>query len=70
MPAAQPLISRFSNEHAWTVFRFGPTFCVPYPDEQFPVEAMGELAKQMVPDLNGMLPEPNPTHKALSPIWL
>jgi hypothetical protein len=70
LPAAQPLISRFSNEHAWTVFRFGPTFGVPYPDEQFPVEAMDELAKQMVPDLNGMLPEPNPTHKALSPIWL
>ena len=47
LPSAQPVISRFSNEHAWTVFRFGPTFGVPYPDEQFPVEAMGELAKQM-----------------------
>jgi hypothetical protein len=70
LPAAQPLISRFSNEHAWTVFRFGPTFGVPYPDEQLPVEAMDELAKQMVPDLNGMLPEPNPTHKALSDLDL
>src|SRR6478672_163119 len=46
------------------------TFGVPYPDEQFPVEAMDELAKQMVPDLNGMLPEPNPTHKALSDLDL
>jgi hypothetical protein len=25
-PAAQPSISRFSNEKAWTVFRFGPKF--------------------------------------------
>jgi hypothetical protein len=65
-PSAQPSISRFSNENAWTVFRFGPTFGVPYPDEQFPVDAMEEFAKQMVPDLNAMLPEPNPTHKALS----
>ena len=65
-PSAQPRISRFSNENAWTVFRFGPTFGVPYPDEQFPVDAMEEFAKQMVPDLNAMLPAPNPTHKALS----
>jgi hypothetical protein len=36
-PSAQALISHFSNENAWTVFRFGPTFGVPYADEQFPV---------------------------------
>ena len=49
LPGAQPLISRFSNEEAWTVFRFGPTFGAPYPDEQFPVEAMDRFAKQMMP---------------------
>ena len=70
MPGAQPLISQFSNEEAWTVFRFGPTFGAPYPDEQFPVEAMDRFAKQMVPDLNAMLPAPNPTHKALSDLAL
>jgi pimeloyl-ACP methyl ester carboxylesterase len=69
-PSAQPSINRFSNESAWTVFRFGPSFGVPYPDEQFPVEAMDEFAKQMVPDLNAMLPEPNPNHKALSDLAL
>jgi pimeloyl-ACP methyl ester carboxylesterase len=69
-PSALPSINRFSNESAWTVFRFGSTFGTPYPDEQFPVEAMDELAKQMVPDLNAMLPEPNPTHKALSDLAL
>ena len=67
-PSAQPGLSRFSNENAWTVFRFGPTFGVPYPDEQFPVDAMEEFAKQMVPNLNAMLPEPNPTHRRC-PIW-
>jgi hypothetical protein len=70
LPGAQPLISRFSNEEAWTVFRFGPTFGIPYPDEQFPVEATDSFAKQMVPDLNAMLPAPNPTHKALSELAL
>ncbi len=69
-PGTQPPISHFSNEHAWTVFRFGPTFGVPYPDEQFPVEAMDRFAKQVVPDLNAMLRSPNPTHKALSDLAL
>jgi pimeloyl-ACP methyl ester carboxylesterase len=70
LPSAQPLISHFSNENAWTVFRFGPTFGIPYPDEQFPVEAMDSFARQIVPDLNAMLPSPNPTHGALSDLAL
>ena len=69
LPGAQPLISRFSNEEAWTVFRFGPTFGAPYPDEQFPVEAMDRFAKQMVPDLNAMLPRQT-RHTRRCPIWL
>ena len=47
------------------MFRFGPTFGAPDPDEQFPVEAMDRFAKQMVPDLNAMLPAPNPTKGAV-----
>jgi len=70
LPSAQPLISHFNNENAWTVFRFGPTFGIPYPDEQFPVEAMDSFARQIVPDLNAMLPSPNPTHGALSDLAL
>src|SRR5262245_28958957 len=70
LPSAQPLISHFSNENAWTAFRFGPTFGIPYPDEQFPVEAMDSFARQIVPDLNAMLPSPNPTHGALSDLAL
>ncbi len=50
-----------SHQTAWAVFRFGPAFNKPFPDEQFPIEAVEELYKQMIPDLNSLLPIPNPT---------
>ena len=50
-----------SHQVAWTVFRFGPSFNQPFPDGQFPIEAVDELYKQMIPDLNAVLPNPNPT---------
>jgi hypothetical protein len=50
-----------SQQSAWQVFRFGPTFGVAWPDEQFPVNAVDELAKQSIPDKNSALPTPNPT---------
>jgi hypothetical protein len=50
-----------SHQTAWTVFRFGPTFNVPFPDGQFPINSVDELYKQMIPDLNSTLPMPNPT---------
>src|SRR5262245_21178201 len=59
-PITQPSISRLSNEAAWTLFRFGPMFGTPWPDEQFPVSAVDEFAKQGIPDLNGTLTPPNP----------
>jgi hypothetical protein len=58
---------RFSDEGAWPNFRLGPKAGTPYPDSQFPVTAVGELAKQGVPDISrGGLATPNPTLKALS----
>ncbi len=60
-PSALPNIFQATYETAWTIFRFGPKFGETYPDEQFPVEAAEELYKQMIPDLNGLLPSPNPT---------
>ena len=38
-PAQLPNIINATHQVAWTVFRFGPSFGKPFPDEQFPVEA-------------------------------
>ncbi len=62
----QPALFRFSDEVVWPNFRFGSKPGAPYPDSQFPVAAVDELAKQGVPDVSRLLPTPNPTFKALS----
>jgi len=61
-----PNILAASHQVAWTVFRFGPEFNKPFPDGQFPIEAVDELYKQMIPDLNSTLPSPNPTWKNMA----
>jgi hypothetical protein len=60
-PSQLPNVLDASHQAAWSIFRFGPTYGTPFPDEQFPVDAVSELYKQMIPDLNAMLPMPNPT---------
>jgi pimeloyl-ACP methyl ester carboxylesterase len=61
-PAQMPGILSASHEIGWTVFRFGPKFGEVFPDEQFPMQAIDEFYKQMIPDLNSTLPQnPNPT---------
>jgi hypothetical protein len=60
-PAQLPNVLMATHQTAWTVFRFGPSFNKPFSDGQFPVEAVDELYKQMIPDLNSLLPNPNPT---------
>jgi hypothetical protein len=60
-PDTLPNVIAASHEIAWTVFRFGPTFGEAFADGQFPIEAVDELYKQMIPDLNALLPTPNPT---------
>jgi hypothetical protein len=60
-PAQLPNVLAASHQTAWTVFRFGPSFGKAFPDGQFPIEAVDELYKQMIPDLNSTLPNPNPT---------
>jgi hypothetical protein len=65
-PSQLPNIFMASHQTSWTLFRFGPTFNNAFPDEQFPVQAADELYKQMIPDLNGFLPTPNPTWKNMA----
>jgi pimeloyl-ACP methyl ester carboxylesterase len=67
-PASQAAWLRFSDEVVWPNFRFGSKPGAPFPDSQFPVNAVDELAKQAVPDVSfgGGVPTPNPTLKALA----
>ena len=57
---------RFSDEGVWPNFRFGTKPGEPFADTQFPVNAVGELSKQAVPDISSGLPQPNPNWKALA----
>jgi len=66
-PASRlPNVLMASHQTSWTLFRFGPAFNVAFPDEQFPVQAADELYKQMIPDVNALLPTPNPTWKNMA----
>lgn len=61
-PSTLPSIIDATHQIAWTVFRFGPKFGQAFADEQFPIASVDELYKQMIPDLNSLLPQdPNPT---------
>lgn len=61
-PAQLPTILAATHQVAWTVFRFGPKFGEAFADGQFPIAAMDELYKQMIPDLNSTLSQTsNPT---------
>ena len=64
-PGDLPQLFSASHEFAWATFRFGPEFQRAYPDLKFPVEAVDEFYKQMVPDWYFALPKPNPTVPAL-----
>ncbi|HEY7187032.1 MAG TPA: hypothetical protein VH436_10815 [Vicinamibacterales bacterium] len=65
-PSQLPNIINASHQIAWTVFRFGPEYGKTFPDGQFPIESVDELYKQMIPDLNALLPNPNPTWKNMA----
>ena len=67
MPASQlPPVFAASQESAWAIFRFGPEYPKTFPDQQFPLEALPEFWKQMVPDWAQTFKPPNPTVPALS----
>ncbi len=66
-PAQLPNILSATHQIGWTVFRFGPKFGEVFADQQFPMEAIDEFYKQMIPDLNSTLPQANnPTWKQMA----
>jgi hypothetical protein len=50
-----PSMLMVTSELAWALFRFGPAHGTPYPDTQFPTEAMAALGAQGVPFAEAML---------------
>ena len=40
-----------TDQFAWGIFRFGPKMGEAWPDQQFPIDHVDELYKQVVPDL-------------------
>ena len=61
-----PLVFSAGHEAAWAIFRFGRTYPEIYPGQRFPLAALDEFWRQMVPDFSAALPTPNPTVPALS----
>jgi pimeloyl-ACP methyl ester carboxylesterase len=57
-PSAVPNLLMVTKAATWQVFRFGPSLGTAFPDEQFPVEAIDELAKQSIPDQNADQQQP------------
>ena len=50
-PNEQPFVLLATYQFAWSIFRFGPSYGVAWPDEQFPMNKVDELFKQVIPDL-------------------
>lgn len=50
-PGDQKRMLLATDKFAWGIFRFGPKFGEPWPDEQFPIAHVDQLYKQVVPDL-------------------
>src|SRR6266571_4054452 len=48
--ASLPTLLLATHESAWLSFRFGPSWSVPFPGLQFPVEAMEQYTMQLVPN--------------------
>ena len=66
-PDKMPVILDATHQVGWLVFRFGPKYGEVFPDEQFPMQAVNEFYKQMIPDLNGTLgPMPVATWKQMA----
>ena len=50
-PGEQRRMLLATDKFAWLIFRFGPKFGEAWPDEQYPMDHVDQLYKQVVPDL-------------------
>lgn len=49
--SAIPNVPLYPMKYAWINFRFGKEYPTPFPGVQFPLESIGEYAKELVPNL-------------------
>jgi len=54
-PSGQPAIPYYPMKYAWSVFRFGKEYPTAFSGMRFPLEAVGEYSKQLVPNLENTL---------------
>ena len=47
-PSTMPAINRYAAESSWVTFRWGPKFGEPYPNTQFPIEAVDNYYPQTI----------------------
>jgi pimeloyl-ACP methyl ester carboxylesterase len=57
-PDLLPSFLHLSHEEVWTAFRFGPAFGVAFPGLRFPLDAIEHYYAQLLPNTEGVLPEP------------
>jgi pimeloyl-ACP methyl ester carboxylesterase len=50
-----PNVPLYPMKFAWINFRFGKEYPVPFPGVQFPLDALNEYSKELVPNLEGTL---------------
>jgi len=48
-------VLQYPREGAWVNFRFGPSFGKPFPDLQFPLDALDQYSAQIVPNTESFL---------------
>lgn len=56
-PDLIPNFTKFTNEKAWTAFRFGPRPFTPYENTRFPIQARDEYFAQLVPNTETSYPQ-------------
>jgi pimeloyl-ACP methyl ester carboxylesterase len=66
-PATElPSTHIIGHEFAWTWFRIGPSYGVPFKDTQFPLDAVDQFYKMWIPDQSSALPPDNPSYADLA----